>query len=431
MNEYDHLKERIEQEELKPNPKVIGQFVKQNGESKDKLRFLYPNNWVFHDQIVDRVLEGDYFGIKPVCAEFDVTMNCSNRCDMCGYKLVKKLEGCWDRNIFTDKEMHLQSVDKGRLILDKMIAYGVKGIIFSGGGEPFLFKGLEELVHHASRNGVDTVVYSNGNAIVEERMEKLIESKPLLVRVSLNAGTEEVYDQFHNPIFRGALKNVLKSLKLLAKGAKENPRMSVGVGMVINEINRYDLVEAAKRVKEVVEETEGGIEFIAYRPVFDYYSKEQLPAGLLDETSNIVETEVRKVLEGTGVRVINVKGRYEALKRNTRTYSKCRAAGLFAEVVPGGNCFLCCDRNFNRRYLIGNLEKSDMADVVSGDHRMEVLEYINSNRCVVCPPACKSHEINNQFQQIEDLRIIGQMYKVKLWIDEQRKMPKPKMVNFP
>ncbi len=425
MDDYYQLLNKINEKGLVPNPKAVGEFQKPQQDS-DPLKFLNPNNWVFHEQIVDSVLKGEYEKIKPVTAEFITTLNCTNRCGICAYELPKRLEGCWQENLFSDPDCHLEDVDLGKKYLDKLFNYGLKGIIFTGGGEPFLFQGLEKLVQHTTDNNADSVIYTNGNTVTQERADAILTAEPLLIRTSLNAGTQEVYDQFHNPLRKKALQRTLNAIKYFSKAG---PKTSIGVGIVINEINQDDLPETARRLREITDEG-GKIDFVVYRPEFNYYGTKQLSPEFLDKTFEIVETNVKKTLKGTGTNVVNVKVRYDALKDQERTYQECRGAGLFMEVSPSG-VYFCCDRNLNRKYLIGDLKSQETKEIISDLKRGQIQNFVNSHQCSVCPPACKSHEINKQFQQIEDLRSQGQIMRVKTWIDEQRKMPKPKMVNFP
>ena len=371
-------------------------------------------------------------GIMPYCAEFVTTMNCSNRCEIpCGFMLQKIMEEVWQENDFSDPRLHMQDICFAKSLLDRLVDGGIKGLIFTGGGEPFLFKDLVELVAYATAQGIDSVVYTNGNVVSEKRVRRLIQAQPLLVRVSLNAGTEEVYNRFHNPSNRkGALQRTLNTIMYLAEGSIENPSMTVGVGIVINEINRYDLVETARRIREIVDKTGGGIKFVAYRPAFNYCGRSQLPSEILDETYEIVERDVRRELSGTGVRVSNVECRYDALRQDTRDYGECRATGLYAELSPRGTLHLCCERNCHRDYVIGDLTQSTLEEIWRSERRKAAINWVNSSYCEACPPACKPHETNKQFGKIEELRKAGELYKVELWIEGQRRMPTPKMVNF-
>lgn len=428
------LEQKIRNEGLIPNLGEPGEFIKSEAEQSynyTKLKHLAPNNWIFHPQIVDKVMEGKYSEIMPYSGEFVTTLNCTNRCTFpCSFVEQRVIEGISKKNDFRNQRTHMQSLDFAKILMDKIIDGGVKGIIFTGGGEPFLFKDLENLMSYAVEKGADTVLYTNGNATSEKRIKKIAETGPLLIRVSLNAGTEEVYNKLHNSLSnQGAFDRTLKTIEWLAESSLQNPKMNTGVGVVINEINRYDLVESAKRIREIVEKVGGGITYAAYRPAYNHCGKTQLSPIFLDETHEIVETKVKPILEGTGVSVSNITCRYEALKKE-RLYTECRASGLYFELSPSGELHTCSDRNCHSAHVIGDLTKNTLEQAWSGERRTDRFDYINAGNCDVCAPGCKPHETNIQFDKIEKLRVKNELYRVDVWIVEQQKMEKPNMVNF-
>lgn len=432
MNKKQSLIQKIKKEELIPNPYEPGEFVKpKNDPSYSKFKHLSPNNWVFHKQIVEKVLEGEYMSILPYSAEFVTTVNCSNRCIFpCSFIEQREIEGIQKENQLYNPKVHMQSLNFAKDLMDKTLDGGVKGIIFTGGGEPFLFDGLEEIMQYTTSKGADSVLYTNGNVAEERRVKKVIESEPLMVRVSLNAGTEDIYNKIHRPFEPdGSLQRALNTIEILAQGSKQNPNMSTGVGVVINKINRYNLKESAKRIAEISDKVGGGITYAAYRPAYNHCGKKQLSPEFLDEVHEEVELKVRPILENAGVSLSNITCRYEALKQE-RPYDVCRASGLYLELSPYGLAHTCSDRNCHAAHVIGDLKENSLEEIWTGEKRAGRFEYINNSKCDVCAPGCKPHETNIQFEKIEKLRENGEFYKVELWIKEQLKMPVPKMVNF-
>jgi sulfatase maturation enzyme AslB (radical SAM superfamily) len=198
----------------------------------------------------------------------------------------------------------------------------------------------------------------------------------------------------------------------------------------MNQVNWRDLPKTAERIKEIVDMTGGGISFLTYRPAFNYNGTEQTPPGIINRDYNLVENDVRRILEGTGIKISNIKCRYDSLKGEPRGYDTCRATGLFGEVSPSGEMHSCCDRNCFKAFSIGDLTTQSLQEIYRSEKRKEVLEYANKYRCGTCPIACKPHETNRQFAKIEELRKKGEMYKVELWIEQYQQLKKPKMVNF-
>ena len=418
----DILREDIYKQNLLPDAFNVGVFINTAKEVEyNKRKFLDPS-WVFHDSVVKNVLEGNYFDIKPYSGEFVPTLNCSYRCRIpCSYMEQKKLLGVWNSNNFTDPQIHMCGVDFAKHLLDKLRFGGIKGLIFTGGGEPSFFIGIEDIMLYAKEIGIDTVLYSNGDWIDEGRVDKVIQSSPLLVRISLNAGTKETYNRFHHPCNPElAFETALSTIEKLAKGAIQNPSMSIGVSVVINSINSRDLIEVAHRIKEIVNRTGGGIEFLSFRPAFNYHvpsidpnglpkKTNQLRTSFLQQSFDIIEENVKPVLEGTIVNVSNLTYRYKALidyQRDdyARYYDSCRASGLFVELAPDGKLHLCCDWNCHPEFIIGDLTKNTLHEIWAGDQRKNMLNQVNSRQCGICPPACKPHEINKQFAQVEMFR---------------------------
>ena len=428
-----NLQEKIRKEGLVPDAKNPGSFIAP-GRSLDGniMGFLYPENWVFHKSIVDKVLAGDYEGIRPYSAEFVPTLNCTNRCrGPCSYVLQRMNEGIAVKNDFKNPRVHMQSTGFAKMLLDKLVEGGIKGMIFTGGGEPTLFKGIEDLLLYASQLGVDSVLYTNGNCVSEKRARRIAEASPKLIRVSFNCGTEKDYNDFHNPInSKTAFYTALRTIKAFAEESLKNPAMNFGVGCIMNQDNWQALPETAKRLREIVEQTGGGISSVSYRPAFNYCGPKQTPPEIVDRAYELVETEVRKILSGSGITVTNIKCRYETLKGEERGYSLCRASGLFAELGPSGELHSCCDRNCFKPYVIGDLTKNSLEEIYSGKERKEVMDYANDYGCATCAIACKPHETNKQFEKIEQMRERGEMHKVEAWIDVYQKMDKPAMVNF-
>jgi len=427
------LLEFVRREGLVPDSKNPGEFKKPAlNANQDPIKFLAPSSWVFHEDVTQKVLEGNYEGITPFSAEFVTTLNCTNRClGPCSYCLQRMNEGVADRNEGKNPRVHMQSLEFAKGLMDKLVEGRVKGVIFTGGGEPSLFGGLEELMSYTSQKGADMVLYTNGNSWTPERISRVASTNPLVVRLSLNCGTKEGYNRFHRPFNPDtAFDRVKRSISCFAKEAAKNPKIDFGVSFIMNEVNYREIPETARVLKNILDNTGGKISFAAYRPAFNYNGSKQTDPRILDESYELVENDVRAILNGTGINVQNIKCRYDALKGEERGYEICRATGLFAELGPSGELHSCCDRNCFRVYAIGDLTKKPLKEIYSGRLRRVVLDYANDYQCTTCPTACKPHEVNKQFEKIEQLRAKGEMHKVEAWIESYKDAPRPKMVNF-
>lgn len=425
-----------------PDPSHVGEFVLPSAGpsvSDNGQGFLAPWNWVYHAAVVDLVLAGNYDAILPYTAEFVGTLNCLYRCALpCSYVAVKVALGIWGAERRGDPAVEMQDIQLARDLIARLCDAGVKSLIFTGGGEPFSWPWLEESVECAVEHGLDTAVYTNGGPeATRPRVDRLIAVSPKLVRVSLNCGSDEVYRRFHRANDSGAFTHVLGTIAQLAAGSVRNPRMVVGVSVAFNRQNSgNELVESAQRVVDIVQKEGGGISFMSYRPAFNFNSSKQLQTEFLERQFALIEERVRPNLESAGVKCSNVRERYEhliAVNNHVsveRPYHTCRASGLYGELGQNGELHLCCDRNCDPKWSIGDLKEFSVEEIWNSEQRKQVLAEVNRTGTRDCPAGCKPHATNIQFEAVEKFRREGQLYKVEVWIEEMRKTKPPPMVNF-
>lgn len=152
----------------------------------------------------------------------NLTNNCTNRCifclrqdkgDVCGQEM-------WlDTEIFTAKDVieQLENIIKKQLDAGK--AHSLNEIIFCGYGEPLLKLDLLKEVATYIRNKYPSTkirVNSNGHANAIYKRNVAPELKPLIddISISLNASTEEEYNELSQPNIQGAydaVKDFIKS----------------------------------------------------------------------------------------------------------------------------------------------------------------------------------------------------------------------------
>ncbi len=102
-------------------------------------------------------------------------------------------------------------------IIDEAIPLGLKFVNFGGGGEPTLFKKLDEVVKYLSERNINTLIYTNGQTLTPEYFMKLCEAGMGTIKVSCHGYDRESYhkwmsvDTYH--MVRGSLKECFQILK--------------------------------------------------------------------------------------------------------------------------------------------------------------------------------------------------------------------------
>jgi MoaA/NifB/PqqE/SkfB family radical SAM enzyme len=188
--------------------------------------------------------------LTPKRLEVHVTNGtCNYRCSMCLWHVDNqaKYEG--------DKE--ILSTEDWNKVFKQAAEGGTEVAIFSGGGEPLLRSDLGEVIEHANKNGLYTMIYTNGS-----RLEKLSKDnsrlyKSLLnadwLRVSLHSTDDDTYaDLVHLPREKKPLSRVVRGMRrLIDDRDRLGKPLKIGIGFVVQHQNFDQVSEIAKLAKEL------------------------------------------------------------------------------------------------------------------------------------------------------------------------------------
>jgi len=172
------------------------------------------------------------FSKKPVEIIFPVTFMCNSRCKMCSR---------W--KIDTSKEeLTTQQIKK---IFKQLKDFGVL-IINITGGEPLLRKDIFKILDICESLGLKVVFTTNGIALNEEKIKKLIKYKNLELIISLDTLNKKTYKQLRGV---DAFDKVIKNIKLVKKINPDYPLRIHAVFSKINVNDFDDLVNFSKQNK--------------------------------------------------------------------------------------------------------------------------------------------------------------------------------------
>jgi len=302
---------------------------------------------------IDRVydwLEGK--NPPPITVELDLTNRCNNNCPKCiGFR---------------QPVVDLQNPKK---IIKEIVQFGVRGITFSGGGEPLLHPELTDCVKYTSGLGADVAVISNGLAMTKSIAWKI---KPYCtwIRISLDAFKPETHERVHG--VKGVLETVKANIKSLAKSVG---KATIGVGFLVSKEVLDEMLPATEFCKEA------GVDYIQFRP-FHY-----------DFTP--IDKELKKCLklQTDKFKVLYSKAKYDCMKDGSfqRDYTICYGQQFASVITATGKVYLCCHFRANPKYCLGDLNRQSFAEIWNSRRRFQVIKNINLKECV---PLCRCDSFN-------------------------------------
>src|SRR5579883_3590260 len=133
----------------------------------------------------------------PITVTWEITAACNIACVHCLSSSGRRRP----RELTTEQSLAL---------VDELAEMQVFQIHF-GGGEPFMYYGIWEVLERCSQRGLVMCVSTNGTLITPERARRLTEFQPLYFQVSLDGGTPQTNDRIRGA---GVFQRAMRGLEL-------------------------------------------------------------------------------------------------------------------------------------------------------------------------------------------------------------------------
>lgn len=350
----------IDSHKLSFHPVRVAQWYEANGEW-NKLKKVYPI----------------YIEITPIGS-------CNHRCTFCsvdyiGYKSIKQ-----DEVVLTTR-------------IKEMAKLGVKSIMFAGEGEPTLYKPLPNILDVCSEVGIDTSLTTNAVAMNEKTITNYVKNCKW-IKVSINAGTRDVYAAVHQTKAED-FDHVVENLTLAVKIKKENNfTCTIGAQMLLLPENRDTAVSLAIKMRDA------GVDYLVIKPYTQsLYGTSRKYEGLTYQNMMDLEEELKKY-ETQEFKVIFRANTMKKLEEKQQPYSKCYSTPNFwAYIMADGSVYSCSAYLQNENFNLGNINISSFEDIWEGKKRAENVSFIENDLDISqCRRNCRMDEVNRYLWSLKN-----------------------------
>lgn len=255
--------------------------------------------------------------------------------------------------------------DQLKSVLDQLIASGVQGIEFCGGGEPTLFPELGALVSEYDPDQVRFGLLTNG-VTLSSSMQVVAATHFDYIRISMDAGSKEMYAQCRPAKSGNPWNRILANIGMLTEIRDRNPgsRLRVSYKMLVSKINQHELRDAVSMANELHCDS---VQFKALR----LHESELSP--LEAEQNNLLIENLRK--EFSDIAVVGNLTKLEMKKQ-------CILTPLQTTIDPLGEVYLCCYYLHRKeRHSIGNILKQPFSEIWGGARHREAIAGIEPKEC--------------------------------------------------
>ena len=324
----------------------------------------------------------------PIGLDIDLTNRCQHNCPGC-------------LSAFSREGQEEIPYEKAKELINEFGQLGVKAINFGGGGEPTFHPNAAELIRLVKANGIELGIFTHGGELSDDLINSII-SSCTWVRISLDAGSEQVYKVTHG--MKGhSYQNVLNNLKRLTKKREETgSKVTIGTSYLIGAHTIHDIYNAAKNAKEC------GVDYFRARP-FEY-----MPGNELNEiqSENLrKQLEMSKDLEDENFTVSYPETRVESrmdTKEPLAFFSQCHLPQVYASISADLKVHPCCHfKNSSRNATstdnfdpkLGDLTNKTFLHVWESMHRFKALKNLNIS---TCPNPCQYNSSVVALYQIKE-----------------------------
>jgi MoaA/NifB/PqqE/SkfB family radical SAM enzyme len=371
------------------------------------------NYWAQSDENIRAWRRLALEAVHPITLEFAPVLDCNSNCPLCPYKSSRIAAHTprWLRGEFAKSNgLTVATHDGVRNVLRASAAGGVKGVLWTGGGEPTLFEPLIESFEYSAELGMPNALYTNGFlvGVRQDLAERIFSPKNALVfvRVSVNAlsadpvraiwGIDDPNDiRFQLNGLRELLRARERALPIYWAQGQTIP--SVQVSTIVNSSNINDLLRICESIAEIFEScrrTVGAEDVMVVRPTINNgpngYLFDQHPQRVIEQIvatcrkggpgwSRLAAVDV-PLFFGFALDQIEkgITANYSEVLRNEYAQRDVSwAHGLFLTVGPDASVYPCMELNCNRDWILGNLKDKTVREIYRGRERRNFLEMAN------------------------------------------------------
>ncbi len=325
--------------------------------------------------------------VYPITLELGPATVCNHYCTWCmhGAYFGKHRNDADVLKRYPDNS--IMKFDFYKRLLDECIPLGIKSVILSGSGEPFMNPEISRFIEYTKHSGADLALITNGSVIREQDIVPAV-SCATWIRISLDAATPQTRQRVHRTA-ENDFENTIANMRKLATAKKErDAAVQLGAQIALCPENVHEIFEVARISKEC------GMDYTQIKPVIFHpqSSNRQLERDFFIDALQDARA-AREKLEDERFKVYVKEDQFSAIlaeNHEVGVYQKCYA-DFFPIIEANGLVYYCSQTRGLPEFMLGDLNRNSFREIWESGRRKEIFQSIDIRKC---QPVCRCHPIN-------------------------------------
>ena len=300
----------------------------------------------------------------PLQVQIIPSNRCNQRCSFCAYRM----KGYLSNEQFEERD--ILSYSKIKEILTDCQHMGVKGIQYTGGGEPLVHPDIKQIFKDTLNHNLEIALVTNGQNLDEDTCKILTDAT--WVRISLDSSNASMYKRIRKV---NQFNNVINNIKTLVKYRKD---CVIGIGYVVCKENWKGILKAAQMAKDL------GVQNFRISASFTPQGYSYFD-GFLEEAKELAQQASE--LSDENFTVFNLfNDRIQDTFEGVQDYEKCPVKELLTYIGADYNVYTCCTLAFNQRGLIGSIKNQSFYELWNSEEKKKM--FSGHNPSIHCQHTC-------------------------------------------
>lgn len=291
---------------------------------------------------------------NPWAVEIHPTARCNHQCIHCSYKERNEKRDTLKKEVMDD-------------LIDSIIKMNVKGVYFSGGGEPTMYPELKKYIEKLYKAGVDVAILTNGTLLEKSG---IIDIANMLNYIAISVPSCDPAN-FEKITGSKLIDNVLNAPEKIKKTHQEKSPI-IGARIVITNLIYKEVASILQTMKDKK------FDYALFKVVRDY---EDRGLGLGREEEEYLKNTISKmeIAEKIDDDYTNLKYIFH-FKKEIKYSEKCltNEMGMIANINTDGKVYPNIVYIGNEDFGIGDIYRTRLEKIWNSDEHHKVKE--NSNR---------------------------------------------------